>query len=514
MNIKCLLLFIIIKDIIFISTIFAVSSREKLRVVVGITDNRPLMYMNEGGEADGFAVRVLKHIAEIENWELSFLMGDLAQNLKWLEDGKIDMIAEIGRSYERMKKYYFTDEALITSWGVLYSKKGLSINKLEDIENKRIGVKETDFFFSDPVYGLKEVIKRAGYNVEYVYYDQYIDIVNAIVNNEVDLGLLNHFFGEASSLEYDIKKTNIILAPIELCSSFSIKSEKAILLKKAVDKNISELKKDKTSIYYKLLKEYVYKLENNTVNYKWIVLLVILIILSHVIWFIIRSYLKKIIREKTLELEIKNRELEKMIKEKDILIKEIHHRVKNNLQNIISFIFLQRSIIEDEKSRMYFSELQSRIHAIALVHNKLYAFDLLTEINIKDFVVDLIKSLNRIFEIENKCLTTYLDIDDITLNLDQSVPFGLFLNEVITNSYKHGFKGLENPKLSIFIKKSPEDIITVIVKDNGKGFDKDKIDKYSIGMDIIKELAKQLRGDLEFYNEDGAVVKLRFKLMK
>lgn len=211
---------------------------------------------------------------------------------------------------------------------------------------------------------------------------------------------------------------------------------------------------------------------------------------------------------KTLDLKVeeKTKKLQLSLNEKEILLKEIHHRVKNNLALTISLIKLQEEEIEEDKAKKSLNDIQERIYTMELLHRKLYESTNLNQIDFNEYVINLVKNISDTYTYNNK-IESKIEIKNILLNIEKAMPCGLILNEIITNAFKYAFKNNKNPKLSISMKKN-QDKYTLIVKDNGKGIH-NKINIYNsttLGLKLINSISiLQLNGSLEYKYEEGSV---------
>ncbi|KAF0140597.1 MAG: two component regulator three y domain-containing protein [Stygiobacter sp.] len=199
--------------------------------------------------------------------------------------------------------------------------------------------------------------------------------------------------------------------------------------------------------------------------------------------------------------------LKESVKEKDTLLREVYHRVKNNLQVISSLLFLQATNIKDKALLAMFQESQSRVRAMALVHESLYKSSNLTEIDFNEYIENLLKHLKDSFQI-NDDTKIILEKERVTLNIDRAIPCGLILNELITNSFKYA--NSSNMDLPLTIKilvKSVDGDIILTVGDNGNGLpDSVKIDgsTKTLGLNLIRKLTSQLDGKVEYEYDKGA----------
>ena len=212
-------------------------------------------------------------------------------------------------------------------------------------------------------------------------------------------------------------------------------------------------------------------------------------------------------------ISVKNNKLNESIDEKETLLKEIHHRVKNNLQLISSLLGLQSESIDDQQIISAFEEGQNRVQAMALIHQKLYQNDVASEIDFEDYLQGLAGHFIDI-NARDKKVDFEIDCEDIKLDIDTAIPLGLIINELFTNAYKHAFKNIELPKLSVSIKNEGDGEYCLRMTDNGHGLppDLDWAKTKSLGLRLIRSLVKQLIGKIDYeHHANLSVFSIRFK---
>ena len=254
----------------------------------------------------------------------------------------------------------------------------------------------------------------------------------------------------------------------------------------------------------KTQKKYELELEKQKTQQQYIYFIFAITLLGFTIVFILFQ-LKK---NKTLKTQKES--LTKKDGEKQLLLKEIHHRVKNNFQIVSSLLQLQTKDITDEKALSIVKEGQNRVKSMALIHQKLYQNDDLL-IDFNDYVNELFKDLNKVYS--NTKVECDISINpNYRLDIDTAMPLGLILNELITNAFKYAFKIDDVNKLTIELIEGQESN-QLIVSDNGEGVSKsiDLNKTKSIGLKLVKSLAKQLHGKAEFENENGTKFTISFK---
>ncbi len=213
---------------------------------------------------------------------------------------------------------------------------------------------------------------------------------------------------------------------------------------------------------------------------------------------------------KELELLVKKQteKLKISLEEKEVLLKEVHHRVKNNLQIVISLLDLQVASIKNTKNKEILAQSKSRVYSMSLIHQKLYQSDNFARINIKNYIEELFTYVKNSYHHLSLDLKHSLTIDDKELSLTKAIPLGLIINELLTNCFKHSFKNDKANELKISVDFN-EDALILIIADSGEGFDQNTGTggvKKSLGLFLIKSLSKQLRGNIIRYHKDGLFV--------
>ncbi len=219
-----------------------------------------------------------------------------------------------------------------------------------------------------------------------------------------------------------------------------------------------------------------------------------------------------------LETEIAERRIAEervmaSLAEKEVLLKEVHHRVKNNLQIISTLLDLQTESIHDEHSLKSFRDSQDRIKAMALIHERLYQSRDLASINFAEYVNNLAGFLFHSYVQNPEQITLKVDVGDVTLEIDQAIPCGLIINELISNCLKHAFpEGLQG-EVAVTCHSDGEGMVTLEVTDTGIGLPAglDIMNACSLGLQIVFTLVRQLKGSIEMKGDRGASFVISFK---
>lgn len=221
--------------------------------------------------------------------------------------------------------------------------------------------------------------------------------------------------------------------------------------------------------------------------------------------------------EDVTEMKRNHEEIKKSLREKELLLREIYHRVKNNMQVISSLLNFQSEYFQDEKHIQMFKESQSRIKSMALVHEKLYQSKDLTRIDFKDYITGLLNGLFVSYSVNASKIALHMDIQDILLGIDTAIPCGLIINELLTNSLKHAFPEDMKGEIHITFRKTGADgerLYELIMSDSGVGIPKEiNIKKTkTLGLHLVTILVEnQLQGELNLDRTDGTSFRIFFK---
>ncbi|WP_048191065.1 PAS domain S-box protein [Methanobacterium sp. SMA-27] len=212
--------------------------------------------------------------------------------------------------------------------------------------------------------------------------------------------------------------------------------------------------------------------------------------------------------------KVAENQLKTTIKEKEVLLREIHHRVKNNMQIISSLLNLQTQHVEGEETINVLKESQGRVKSLAMIHEKLYQSPNFTDINFKEYIRKLVSDIFYSYGISTGTIESVLNIEDINISIDTAIPLGLIINELVTNSVKYAFpkcKGTITLKL-----KSSKEQMELTIADDGIGIpeDTDIENTETLGLQLVKNLINQLDGTLKLNTDKGTEFKIKFKEVK
>ena len=210
-------------------------------------------------------------------------------------------------------------------------------------------------------------------------------------------------------------------------------------------------------------------------------------------------------------------EINRSLQEKEVLLNEIHHRVKNNMQIITSLLKLQSQNIKDKRSLELFQNSQNRVRSMALIHEKLYRTKDFSNIDFGEYIKGLTTHLLISYHILPSQIKIDVNIKDIVFNINVAIPCGLIINELVTNSLNHAFSNCREGKIKITITKKGTNGYLLVVKDNGKGLPPEAIeleDPTTLGLQLVSSLVSQLKGTLQYHFKEGAIFSIEFGTLR
>jgi PAS domain S-box-containing protein len=219
---------------------------------VGVYENAPKIYTAADGTVKGFWPDIINYIASKEGWDIVWVPGTWEEGLARLEKNEIDIMPDVGWTAERAEKFTFTHDSVLTSWARIYTRSDMKINTILDLDGKKVAGLSGSLNFDGPE-GIKDLSNRFGVASQFVPYQSYMAVFEAIKNHEVDAGITNKDFGDLNEAEYGLVRTPIIIQPTQIQFALTKNAEITPFLARTLDKNIRQLKADSGSIYFKAL---------------------------------------------------------------------------------------------------------------------------------------------------------------------------------------------------------------------------------------------------------------------
>jgi len=219
------------------------------------------------------------------------------------------------------------------------------------------------------------------------------------------------------------------------------------------------------------------------------------------------------LQKTTVKRKLAEDKIKSSLEEKEVLLREIHHRVKNNMQIVSSLLLLQSENIEDKKYRDIFIDSQNRIQAMALIHEKLYQSESLAQINFKEYIDSIVSNISESYG-QKSNIKLDINIENVPLNINYAVPCGLIINELVTNSFKYAFPDGRQGIIKISAKSNDDGMIQLSISDDGIGIPKDLDirNTNSLGLRLIIGLAEsQLHGEMILNRDSGTEFQINFR---
>lgn len=217
------------------------------------------------------------------------------------------------------------------------------------------------------------------------------------------------------------------------------------------------------------------------------------------------------VRDITLQKK-QEKEIKQSLEDKEILLQEIHHRVKNNLSIVSSLLELQKSNVSDEVKSLL-SSSQARIKSIAKVHEKLYQSTTLSDISLDVYISELAEEIASAYQSDQRNIELKLDVEPVSIHLDEAIPIGLILNELINNAYKHGLNGHDTGHIKIsLVRENDKMVMSVTNTGNSLPSDFDLKDRDSLGMTLVNVLLKKIHGSLDVQAGEETSFIINFEL--
>jgi two-component sensor histidine kinase len=245
----------------------------------------------------------------------------------------------------------------------------------------------------------------------------------------------------------------------------------------------------------------------------------VLITISLVLLTVVILYFNRLYKKKNIELQLQklkvensNQELNSALFEKSLLMREIHHRVKNNLQLVMSLLNIQATDKENTSIEGFIEKGQSRIASMILIHENLYQKEDVSNIDFETYTVSLVQNIRNTFGDISDRITVIVNVKNVFFDIQTSIPIGLIINELVTNSFKHGFPDGRTGQITILIKQISESNYKLVIQDTGIGFTNEKLENKSIGLELVTILVLQLKGKLNINSKNGFTFEMIFDI--
>ena len=243
----------------------------------------------------------------------------------------------------------------------------------------------------------------------------------------------------------------------------------------------------------------------------WTLLLMLVLLATLLVMVFVQSRgAERRVRKHERRSNLQARHLAKALVEREVLDREVHHRVKNNLQVVSSLLNLQAQRVPGEDARSEFLRGKRRIDSMALVHHKLYRQEDLSAVDLKVFLDDLAKAISAMFEPESRTVSHSVDTNNLKCDADTSIQLGMITCELLANCFQHAFPYATGGHIHIGVREGENGSLVLTVKDNGKGYEPESVDASHLGLEIVEALADQLDGSARTEFDGGTAVEVTF----
>jgi len=237
-------------------------------VRVGVYDNPPKVMIDESGAVSGLYPSLVEYIADAEGWILEYVPGNWTECLARLERAEIDLMVDVAFTLPRQDLYAFNNETILVNWGTVYTRAGLSVFSLPELENLKVAVMRGSTHTVDPG-AIVDLIERFGIRCTFVELDSYTEVFQALASGDADAGVVNRVFGLMFEAEYGVERTPIVFNPIELRFALPLDGSSTPVLIAQIDRHLAELKADPNSIYYRVLEENLLEIPKQQTLVRW-----------------------------------------------------------------------------------------------------------------------------------------------------------------------------------------------------------------------------------------------------
>lgn len=468
----------------------------------------PFEYLDENGVPQGYNVDITKAIAKATNMNLELVLGPWSEIRQKLENNEIDAIQGMFYSEERDRIVNFTHPHTIINHSVYRNKKYPKLKSIEDLNRKSIAVVNRDI--------IHDWIMEKKISDDLIKAVSIEGVLSALNAGDAEYAIINE-----KSAEFEIKKhkfknvtnCNLIVHRSDYCYS-TTHGEELLLQYLQLGLNIIKNNGVLDSIHTKWFGK---ESSETIVVWKRIVyvLLVILFIIFSIL-FVLRSFSKKLKKEvesKTYDLKKSEEKYRRLYKEKEILLKELYHRTKNNMQVIQSLLTMKALSTNNHKVNEMFKEIESKISAMSLVHQKLYQNNSLSHLDLVEYIEDLIIYIKKSYNYELSNIKIKTNLQSVNVTIDTAIPCGLIINELVINAVKYAFKDSEDGIIDILLKNESGELC-LSISDSGCGIPEnvDPRNTKTLGLQSVITLVEhQLDGLFIYENRGGSSFKICFK---
>jgi len=482
------------------------ASAEPRIVKVGVFPASPLVFEKEG-RPQGLFIDLVEYFARRLDWEVRYVPGTWSEQLRRLEKNEIDLLPAVGYTTARTALYDFSKNPVYVDSGVLFTSPRLALHTIFDLKGKRVAALKNSMFTAVFI----EYASSFGIKCEMLFTEDNDAVMKAIADGSADAGVSIYSLGMELAKRYPVTITPISFSPMAL--EFAVPRGRNADLLAGIDRLMPGMINDPRSLYSQSFAKWTIPQQPFRIPL-WLWLSLASFLAVGLLLSFAALVLRRQVRIKTDYLQIEIGEHKKTelaltasLDEKEILLRELYHRTKNTLQLIDGFISLEAlNLPSTPELEQLVKKTGERIQAVALVHEMLYKSQNLSQIQLKEYITELVSLIRKSFGALDGRISVDLAIEDRTVLLDTAIPLGLILNELLTNSLQHAFPDGREGRISIKTANEGEDGIMMDYRDNGIGVpgDFDFNENRTFGLRLIRSIGEsQLGGSVAFTNGNG-----------
>jgi two-component sensor histidine kinase/ABC-type amino acid transport substrate-binding protein len=474
------------------------------QVLVGYYDARPSCWRNAESKPEGIFIDAARAVAARRGWELSFVYDSWDGLLDRLKTNRVDFVPSIVRTPEREAFAVFTEESVMTDWGVVYARPGSPIQSILDLEGKRVGALENDFWFSGPG-SLRGLAESFGLKPSYRYFPDYSTLFAALGRGDVDAVAASNSLGLVWVPLLPIATTPIVYNPIELRFAAPRESPEGAALAREMDGALRELRVSEPDRLPRILSAYAIPVRKVYQTPGWValtlgalalVLVAIIAALARQTRMLGRSVEET--RRALTRLDEARGALEKSLGEKELLVHELSHRVKNNLQLVLSLMSLLADE-SDESGERLLGRLREKVYAIAMAEDELFSSGGLSQASLESMVASTISRVAAAEGRQEDDFSARIDLRGATIVASAIIPLNIIASELLANACRHGASADGSLSVAVRVESMADGGAEIEVSDRGAGLPDrlQALEARGLGLRLVQALAFQLEGSVE-----------------
>lgn len=478
---------------------------------MGYYDAEPSCWRDTDGKPQGIFVDLFQKVAVARHWNLVWIYDSWDALLDKLAHGKIDVVPAIVHTKSRESFALFSRQTILLDWGAVAVKRGSDISTVLDLHKRKVGYLKDDFWFSGPG-SLEDLAQSFGVFPQYVVFQSYPDMFTALGAGKIDGAAASNTLALVNGYRYGIEATPIIYNPVALTFAVSKVIPNAETLLAQMDEEIGSLKTEDPGLLQSLLSKHGVPVQAEIIIPRLLFVLLVLV-------FLLLLVLSALLIGQTRKLKNVNRTLRASIQEtqtalqaKEAYVHETHHRVRNNLQLIVSMLRLQEDTLKEGREQINLRYARDRIFAMSLVEDLIYESGTLDTHSFGVFIEEYIAGITDRLGSDRFKAAYRVDLPQDQFPRGTATPLALILNEAVQNACLHGkdTNGLVTVDISLEPLANGKRLLQV--RDRGPAFPQwfDSQKNQGLGYLLIHTLVEQIGGSLETLNDQGAVVRVIF----